>query len=349
MKNFSFNIAEKKIGQSCPTFIIAEIGQAHDGSLGSAHSYIDAASEAGVDAIKFQTHFASEESSKYDQFRVNFSYQDATRYDYWKRLEFTDEQWAGLKKHCDEKSIIFLSSAFSNKAVDLLTKLEVAAWKVASGEINNTPMLEKMLLTGRPLIVSNGLCTQSEIVNLKKMCDNSKTQFAVLQCTSQYPCEPESIDILNIKILKENLICPTGLSDHSGTIYPSMAAMSLGADLLEVHVTFDKNSFGPDSTASLTFDELKKLVEAKDYFYRLFTKVDISEDRQELRTLFGKSFYAARNIEPEEVFSWNNVELLKPVIGIKAKDYKRFLGAYSNKKILAGEPIYLQDMKDEKA
>ena len=101
--------------------------------------------------------------------------------------------------------------------------------------------------------------------------------------------------------------------------------------------------------SNLNFDELKKLVEAKDYFYRLLTKVNNLEDRQELRTLFGKSFYASKNIEPDEVFSWNNVKLLKPVIGIKAKDYKGFLGTNSNRKILAGEPIYLQDMEDEKA
>lgn len=115
--------------------IVAEVAQAHDGSLGMAHAFIDAVANAGADAIKFQTHIAAAESAPHEQWRVKFSYQDATRYDYWRRMEFTPDQWHGLKRHCDARGLTFLSSPFSVDAVDLLTQVGVAAWKVASGEV----------------------------------------------------------------------------------------------------------------------------------------------------------------------------------------------------------------------
>jgi N,N'-diacetyllegionaminate synthase len=128
--------------------IIAEVAQAHDGSLGMAHAFIDAAAAAGVDAIKFQTHIAAEESTAAEPWRVKFSKQDATRFDYWKRMEFAPEQWAGLKQHAEEKGLMFLSSAFSHAAVDLLRKLGMPAWKVASGELTNLPLIAHMAKDG---------------------------------------------------------------------------------------------------------------------------------------------------------------------------------------------------------
>src|SRR5579883_3362744 len=125
--------------------IIAEVAQAHDGSLGMAHAFIDAIAAAGADAVKFQTHLAAAESSPSEPWRVKFSYQDATRYDYWKRMEFTEPQWAGLKEHATEKGLKFLSSPFSIEAVELLGRIGVSAWKIASGEFNNLPMLDRIL------------------------------------------------------------------------------------------------------------------------------------------------------------------------------------------------------------
>ena len=127
--------------------IIAEVAQAHDGSLGMAHAFIDAAARAGADAIKFQTHIAAAESGATDTWRVKFSFQDKTRYDYWRRMEFTEEQWAGLRRHADARKLYFLSSPFSVEAVDLLKRVGVAAWKIASGEVNNIPMFERMAET----------------------------------------------------------------------------------------------------------------------------------------------------------------------------------------------------------
>ena len=140
----SFEIGSKRIGGGAPAYLIAEIAQAHDGSLGFAHQFIDAAADAGADAIKFQTHFANEESTLDEPFRIKFSKQDETRFDYWKRMEFTDEQWAGLADHAKEKKLDFLSSAFSMRAVELLERLGMPAWKIASGEVVSSDLLNRI-------------------------------------------------------------------------------------------------------------------------------------------------------------------------------------------------------------
>ncbi|RZL16570.1 MAG: N-acetylneuraminate synthase, partial [Pedobacter sp.] len=144
-------------------FIIAEIAQAHDGSLGIAHSYIDALADAGVDAVKFQTHIAEAESSIFEPFRVKFSYEDDTRFDYWKRMEFTEQQWAGLKEHCEARGVEFMSSPFSGAAVELLNRLGVKRFKVGSGEVNNLLLLHQIAQTGKEIILSSGMSNFSEL------------------------------------------------------------------------------------------------------------------------------------------------------------------------------------------
>src|ERR1017187_377266 len=147
-------------GNEC--LIIAEVAQAHDGSLGMAHSFIDTAARTGVDAIKFQTHIADAESTPEEPWRIKFSLQDKTRFDYWKRMEFTPDQWQGLKIHAEEKGLIFLSSPFSNKAVEMLEGMGMEAWKIASGELSNLPMIEKIIETKKPVLLSSGMSQVSE-------------------------------------------------------------------------------------------------------------------------------------------------------------------------------------------
>ena len=142
------------IGSDCPTLIVAEIGQGHDGSLGLAHSYIDSVADAGADAIKFQTHLAAEESTTDDVFRVNFSRQDETRYDYWKRMEFSPEQWKGLADHARQRQLIFLSSAFSVDALTMLVDLGMKVVKVASGEVSHMLFMEKVCDSDLPVFLS---------------------------------------------------------------------------------------------------------------------------------------------------------------------------------------------------
>jgi len=177
------------------TFIIAEIGQAHDGSLGILHSYIDALATTGVDAIKFQTHIAEAESSAAEPFRVNFSYEDATRYDYWQRMSFTLEQWKGIKAHCDEVGLEFMSSPFSQAAVDLLETVGVQRYKIGSGEVNNFLMLEKIANTGKPIILSSGMSSFEEIAAAVDFLEPYGNELSILQCTTSYPTPPERIGL----------------------------------------------------------------------------------------------------------------------------------------------------------
>lgn len=157
MKFSSFKIGDLVVGEGAPVMIVGEVAQAHDGSLGTAHAFIDAIADSGAQAVKFQTHIAAAESSPQEPFRVKFSRQDATRYDYWKRMEFTPEGWAGLAEHARERGLVFLSSPFSVEAVDLLEKIGMPAWKIASGETGNPLLLERIYHTGKPVILSTGM------------------------------------------------------------------------------------------------------------------------------------------------------------------------------------------------
>src|SRR5688500_1354690 len=137
--------------------IIGEVAQAHDGSLGMAHAFIDAIAAAGADAVKFQTHIAAAESTLQEPWRVKFSRQDTTRHAYWKRMEFTEEQWVGLREHAHDRGLEFLSSPFSSEAVSLLARVGVAAWKIASGEVSNLALLEQIAATRLPVFLSSGM------------------------------------------------------------------------------------------------------------------------------------------------------------------------------------------------
>src|SRR5271167_4937148 len=143
--------------------VIGEVAQAHDGSLGTAHAYIDAIARSGAKAVKFQTHIAAAESTPQEPWRVRFSYQDATRYEYWKRMEFTEAQWAGLKRHAEEKGIEFLSSPFSLEAAQMLQRIGMKTWKVASGEVANSQLFDYMVETRFPIMVSTGMSSTYEI------------------------------------------------------------------------------------------------------------------------------------------------------------------------------------------
>lgn len=241
--------------------LIAEIAQAHDGSLGTAHAYIDAVARTGADAIKFQTHIAAAESSPLEPWRVQFSYEDASRYDYWKRMEFTAEQWAGLKRHAEDRGLVFLSSPFSIEAVDLLERLGVSMWKIASGEVNNPTLMDAVLATGKPLLLSTGMSSWIEIDEAMERIERGRVRYTLLQCTSKYPVGPDEVGLNMLEVYRKRYACPVGLSDHSGTIWPSLAAVTLGASVIEVHVVFSRECFGPDVAASVTTAELSQLAD----------------------------------------------------------------------------------------
>lgn len=314
--------------KSC--FVVGEVAQAHDGSLGMAHAFIDAVAEAGADAVKFQTHIADAESTPSEPWRVKFSRQDATRYDYWKRMEFSFDQWQGLAAHAQEKGLVFLSSPFSFEAVDLLERVGVPVWKVGAGEITNHPMLEKIAKTGKPMMLSSGMSSWEELDAAVECVRENSAKVAVLQCTTAYPCPPEKIGLNVIGELRERYNCPVGLSDHSGKIYSGLAAASLGANILEVHITFSHQCFGPDVPASITTEELKQLVEGVRFIERMLAnpidKDSMSKDMSELKNIFGKSVVAAKDLPQGKILEADDLSLRKPATGIPAKEMKTLIG-----------------------
>ncbi len=315
---------------AAPAFIIAEVAQAHDGSLGTAHAYIDAAAKTGADAVKFQTHIAAEESSEFDTWRVKFSRQDATRFDYWKRMEFTEPQWLELKQHAEEKGLVFLSSPFSLAAIRLLERINAPAWKVASGEVTNRLFLDAMIATRKPVLVSSGMSYLEEMDATVALLKSANSPVAVFQCTTAYPCPPDKIGLNQVSEMMQRYGCPVGLSDHSGTPYPSLAAVTLGARLIEVHITFSREMFGPDVSASLTTHEFAQMVEGIRFIERMtanpMVKDASAEQMEPLRRMFGQSLVAATDLQAGTVLSRDNLSCRKPGHGISAANVESVVG-----------------------
>lgn len=326
--------------------IIGEVAQSHDGSLGMAHSFIDAIANAGADAVKFQTHIASEESSPGEPWRVKFSPQDETRFKYWQRMEFTKAQWAGLKRHADDRGLLFLSTPFSDRAAEMLSEIGMKVWKVASGEVGNVPLLTKIASSGDPIILSSGMSDWKELDLAVDTIKKSGNPQAVLQCTSAYPCPPEKVGLNVMSEIRERYDLPFGLSDHSGSIYAGLAAVSLGAEVLEVHVALSREMFGPDVPASLTTAELRQLVEGSRRIERMLAatvdKDAAANDLQDLRKIFTKSLVASEDIAAGTTLTAEHLKLKKPGTGLPASSIPDLIGRKVNQAIKADEMMRLQ-------
>jgi N-acetylneuraminate synthase len=312
------------------TFIIAEIAQAHDGKIEVAHEYINALATTGIDAIKFQTHIAAAESSIYEPFRIKMAGSDKTRFDYWKRMEFTKDQWISLKQHCDEVGLEFMSSPFSNAAVDLLEEVGVKRYKVGSGEVTNLVLLEKLAQTKKPIIISSGMSSFIELDTTIQFLNNKQVQFSILQCTTSYPTLPEQWGLNVIQELKQKYNVPIGFSDHSSSIEACIAAVTLGAEIIEFHAVFDKNSKGPDATSSLTIDEIKQLVKAiRAIEIAKNNPIDKNNISQfsSLKQIFEKSLAVNKSLKAGHVITFEDLETKKPKgFGINASEFEKVIG-----------------------
>jgi N-acetylneuraminate synthase len=328
--------------------VIGEVAQAHDGSLGTAHAFIDAIAATGADAVKFQTHIAAAESTPGEPWRVRFSPQDATRYEYWQRMEFTEEQWRGLARHAEERGLLFLSSPFSVEAVRLLDRLDMRAWKVASGEVSNPVLFDAILATEKPILISTGMSPLSEIDEAVRRVQARNVPLAVLQCTTAYPCPPEKLGLNLLPAFRERWGCAVGLSDHSGTIYPGLAAVALGAEVLEVHVTLSREAFGPDVPASLTTGELRQLVEGVRFLERaLASPVDkdgMAVEMEPLRRMFTKSVVARIDLEEGTVLAEEHLAVKKPGGGLPAARLPELVGRRLRRRVDRDEPLRLEDL-----
>ncbi|TAD86485.1 MAG: N-acetylneuraminate synthase [Bacteroidetes bacterium] len=310
--------------------IIAEIAQAHDGSLGILHSYIDALAQTGVDAIKFQTHIAEAESSIYEPFRVKFSYVDATRYDYWKRMEFTLEQWVGIKQHCDAVGVEFMSSPFSNAAVDILEEVGVKRYKIGSGEVTNTLLLEKIVRTGKPVIVSSGMSNLEELDTAINYLKQHNIDITLLQCTTAYPTQPTQWGLNAMDVLRQRYGLPVGFSDHSGNIFACLAATALGAAVVEFHAVFDQLMFGPDAKASIDIKHIPQMITGiRQIRQSLDTPVnkDDIEAFAPVKKMFEKSLCVNKRLPQGHILQFDDLDAKKPAgYGIDARDFPNVLG-----------------------
>jgi N,N'-diacetyllegionaminate synthase len=328
--------------------IVAEVGQAHDGSLGLAHAFIDAVARAGADAVKFQTHIARAESSPLEPWRVKFSVQDASRFDYWKRMEFTEPQWAGLKQHAVERGLQFLSSPFSLEAAEMLKRVGVCAWKIASGEFNNVPLIDCISETGLPVFLSTGMSRLQEIEEVVERI-RARCEVTVLQCTSEYPCPPERLGLNLIPLFRRRFRCNVGLSDHSGAIYAGLAAAAIGIEVLEIHVTLSREMFGPDVGASITTQELRQLVDGVRFIERArwnhVSKDEVASELSALRSMFSKSVVVCRDLPAGSKVTASDLALRKPGTGIPAHRLPTLIGRVLARSVRAGEFVSESDFE----
>ncbi len=316
-------------------YTIAEIGQAHEGSLGMLFSYIEALANAGVDAVKFQMHIPEAESSEFEPFRVKFSLEDATRFDYWKRMSFTLEQWKLIKQKCVDCKVTFLCSPFSNLAVDWLEEIGVSQYKIGSGEVTNWLILEKIVRTRKPIILSSGMSSWEELDQTVLFLKERNAKFSILQCTTSYPTKPEQYGLNVIKELKERYQVTVGFSDHSASLATCIAAVAVGAEIVEFHAVFDRRQFGPDSKSSLTIDEIQVLVKhIKEINTALNHPINkaSNEDFSELKTIFEKSLAINKDLKENHVLTFEDLEAKKPKgYGIEASQFISVIGKKINK------------------
>jgi N,N'-diacetyllegionaminate synthase len=329
--------------------LIGEVALTHDGSLGLAHAFVDAIAAAGADAVKFQTHIAAAESTPAEPFRVKFSRQDASRYDYWTRMEFTEEQWRGLAEHCRERNVLFISSPFSIEAVDLLERVGQPVWKIASGETSNTPLLDRVLDTGNPVLLSTGMSPLDEIDAAVARVKGRGRPAGVFQCTTAYPCPPEQIGLNLVPFYRERYGCWAGLSDHSGTIYPGLAGAAVGLDMLEVHVALSREMFGPDVIASVTTTELRQLVDGVRFIERMrahpLDKNESARETAPLRRLFTRSLVASQALAAGTVLSREHVRIKKPGTGLPPDRLDEVIGKRLSRAVSADQVLLADDIE----
>jgi N-acetylneuraminate synthase len=245
-------------------------------------------------------------------------------------MEFSEAQWGGVKEHCESAGVEFMSTPSCLSAVDLLETIGIRRYKIGSGDTENRLLLERVARTGKPIILSTGVSTLEEIDAAVEFIAGFGNDLALMQCTSEYPVPPERVGLNQLSAFRDRYRRPVGLSDHSGTIYPALAAVALGALYIEIHVVFDRRMFGPDSTASLTIDELKNLVTGVRIIEKAlsceFTK-ERSTEHGRVRDAFGKTLSVRRDMRAGETISFSDLESKKPAgQGVPAADYAKVIG-----------------------
>ena len=323
--------------------IIAEIGLVHDGQLGQAKNLITEAARCGADAVKIQTHIADEEtltnapSPKY--------FNSENRYNYFKRTAFNYEQIKELFFFSKKVGIQFFSSPFSIAAVELLEKVGVKFYKVASGEVTNLPLLERIKKTNKIVFLSTGMSSWMEIQNAYSALKNKKNKVIVMQCTSRYPCEVEKVGLNIIKKMK-NKFDYVGFSDHTLSSTAAIGSVFCGVDVIEKHFTLSKKMYGSDARYAMEPAEFLNYCQAIREAKKIYeTKVDkiITHDLKKMRYIFKKSICFSKDLKKNHRIKFEDMAFKKPGDGISASQYKKIIGKKTLKNFKKNHKLKMTD------
>lgn len=326
--------------------IIAEVGSVHDGSFGNAQKAIEAAAQAGADVVKFQTHIAEAETLA-DAPNPSY-FTGEPRMEYFRRTGFNATQWKKLRDHCQENKVDFLSSPFSLEAVDLLEELEVSAYKIPSGEVTNLPLLHKIASTNKAVYLSSGMSSWKELDAAVSALQRGKGDITIFQCSSAYPCAPEKVGLNVIGEMRDRYKLSVGFSDHTLGFAASIAAVTLGATIVEKHFTFSKLMYGSDAKHSMEPAEFKRFCEDLRETARMVTSpVDKSDtsDYADMKRVFEKSVVSKVKIGAGTRLAIEHLAFKKPGTGISASQYESIIGRRVKKEIAADKLIQLEDLE----
>ena len=349
MHNISMNssiiINGRKIGPNEPVYIIAELSANHGQDFSRAVETIHAMKESGADAVKLQTYTADTMTIDCDreEFKIGKGtiWEGKKLFDLYKEA-FTPWEWQPkLKEEAQKLGIDLFSTPFDASAVDFLEEMDVPAYKIASFELTDIPLLEKVGSLKKPVIMSTGMGTFEEIKEAVDTLRNAGTdEIVLLKCTSAYPADPSDINLLTISDLSEKLNIPVGLSDHTLSIAVPIAAVSVGACVIEKHFTISRDAGGPDSVFSLEPSEFKQMVEEVRVAQKALGKIsyDVTEKEQTSR-VFRRSVFVVEDINEGEEFNANNTRVIRPSYGLPPKKIKDIIGKKSAKTIGKGTPL----------
>jgi N,N'-diacetyllegionaminate synthase len=327
------------------TFIIAEAGVNHNGSFELAKQLVDKAVWAGVDCIKFQTfnskNLVSKNAQKAD-YQKKTTDSNETQLEMLKKLEFSKGQFTELRNYCQQKEILFLSTPFDLESIDFLASIGVKTWKIPSGEITNYPFLRAIGKRKESVIMSTGMCTLEEVhAAVKVLNDCGTAGITLLHCTTEYPAPYYSVNLNAMLTLHKEFGCKVGYSDHTNGIEIPVAAVAMGATVIEKHFTLDKNMDGPDHKASLEPEELKAMVQSiRNVEKALGDGIkQPSEAEKKNIVIARKSIVAKCNIKKGELFSEDNLTSKRPGSGISPMKWDEILGKIAKKDFFADDLI----------
>lgn len=327
-------------------FVIAEMSGNHNQSLERALELVDAAAEAGAHALKIQTYTPDTITIDYDKdlFFIedkNSLWKGRKLYDLYAEAMTPWDWHKAIFDRAKEKGMIAFSSPFDETSVDFLETLNVPFYKIASFENNHLPLLKKVAKTGKPIIVSTGISTVADIAEaVKVLRENGCTNIVLLKCTSTYPATPENSNILTIPHMKQLFDCEIGLSDHTAGIGVSVAAVALGATVIEKHFTLRRSDGGVDSAFSLEPEELKNLVIECNRAYQALGKINYEILEAEKKSIqFKRSIYVVKDINAGDTFSVDNIRIIRPGGGMHPRFYESILGKKSTNTIKRGTAL----------